>query len=565
MTLLALLPILSLLALLLFVKHPKTQKPLSVPMAGGISLAISLVVALGFFGMPWYSGLPIAVGKALWLAFFVSLIVWGALLLYHLVSDFGAINVINKNIERFVKDRFVAFVLLAWLFTGFLQGIAGFGVPAVIVTPILIALGFNPVKSLAAALLGHSWAVTFGSMGAAFFVISGLTGVPLEDLGIPVWIFNAIGILTTGIGVCWLSDGFKGVKKGLVYVVPVTLVMVIVQYFTIQFEMFALAGLNAALAGLVAMFLLYKLMARGKEEKGESGFYKDKLNLAQAVFPYALIFALLISFQLFDLLDAPDTPRNEQFRNKIGIAFDFPGWNYDEHNPSAVCSRSQVIHGRDSDGNPVIRHGVSPAPNFNRIRLFVHPFLVLLLASIAACIVYKRAGIWDKEKGRNAVRKTVQKGIPATLALLALGNMSLIMMDSGMSNKLAYAIATLVGPLFPLISPFFGVLASFLTGNNTNANILFGNFQYAVADRLGMSTAVMSAAQSISASVGVAIGPTLVLMAALASDQKDKVSDTLKTLIPIMLIIALVMGIANFALLNLGLYEEILKFLGRGG
>jgi L-lactate permease len=80
-----------------------------------------------------------------------------------------------------------------------------------------------------------------------------------------------------------------------------------------------------------------------------------------------------------------------------------------------------------------------------------------------------------------------------------------------------------------------------------------------------MSTAVMSAAQSISASVGVAIGPTLVLMAALASDQKDKVSDTLKTLIPIMLIIALVMGIANFALLNLGLYEEILKFLGRGG
>ena len=553
MTFLALLPILSLLVLLVFVKT-------SVPKAGGISLAVALVVALGFFGMPLTTGLPIAVGKALWLALFVSLIVWGALLLYHLVSDFGAINVINENIKRFVKDKFVAFVLLAWLFTGLLQGIAGFGVPAVIVTPILIALGFNPVKSLAAALLGHSWAVTFGSMGAAFFVIHGLTGVSLEDLGIPVWIFNAIGLFLTGVGVCWLSDGFAGVKKGLSYIIPVSAVMIIVQYFTISFGMYALGGLNTALAGLITMFALYKIRARGKEEKNtEVGFYKDKLNLGQAVFPYALILMLLLSFQMIDLIDPT-------LRNRIGIAPNFSGWNY-AYNPDfvegagvprhIVCENSQVVHGE-------IKHGVMPAQNFNRIRLFVHPFLVLLLASIAACIIYKRAGIWDKKIYSNALKKTVQKGIPATLALLALGNMSLIMADSGMTNKLAYAIADMVGPLFPLLSPFFGVLASFLTGNNTNANMLFGNFQYAIASRLEMNTAVMSAAQSISASVGVAIGPTLILMAALASDQKEKVSEVLKILIPLMLLIALVMGIVNFALLNLGLYEEVLRLLGRG-
>jgi len=505
MTILSLLPIVSLLLCLIVFK-------ISVAKAGAVSLAIALIIALGFFGLPML-GLSVAVGKALWLALFVSLIVWGALLLYHLVSDFKAINVIDKNITIFVQDKFVAFVLLAWLFTGLLQGIAGFGVPSVIVTPILIALGFNPVKSLAAALLGHSWAVTFGSMGAAFFVIQGLTGVPEADLGIPMWIFNTCAHLLTGIGVCWLYDGIKGIKKGLSYVLPVSAIMTAVQFLTIYFGMYSLATLTTALSGLTAMFCLYKL--RTKTTKAQ--FYKDKLNLLQSAFPYALILLLLLLFQIVP----------SEIRNAVAVSPNFPGFETTADQP----------------------HIVEAVINFNPIRLFVHPVLVLLIASVVACVIYKKAGVWDSDVFKGAMKKTVKKGIPATLALLALGNMSLIMMDSGMTNKLAYDTADLTGRLYPLFSPFFGVLASFLTGNNTNANVLFGNFQYAIADRLGVSTAIMTAAQSISASVGVAIGPTLILMGALASGQEGKESLILKKLIPLVLLIALVMGIINFILL----------------
>jgi len=178
---------------------------------------------------------------------------------------------------------------------------------------------------------------------------------------------------------------------------------------------------------------------------------------------------------------------------------------------------------------------------------------VLLIASGAAVLIYKRAKVWDKTVFSEAAKKTVKKGIPATLALLALGNMSLIMMDSGMTNHLAFAVADLTGNIYPLFSGVFGVLGSFLTGNNTNSNILFGTFQYAIAERLieeglNVSTAMFTAAQSIGGAVGVSIGPTLVLMAALASDQKEQVSTILKKLIPIVLVIALVMGIVNLAL-----------------
>jgi lactate permease len=542
MTLLTLIPLVALLICLMAVK-------LTVPKSGAVALVLALGLAFGFFGFT-AAGLGVAVGKALWLALFVSLIVWSALLLYHLVSDFGAIEVVNRSLERVLKDRFVAFLLLAWLFTGMLQGIAGFGVPSVIVAPILIALGFNPVKSVAAALLGHSWAVTFGSMGAAYFVIQNLTDIPPEHLRYPLWIFNTVIHLLTGLGVCWIFDGFKGIAKGLTYVIPVSAAMAGVQFVLVHNEMFHLATILTAASGLVVMFALYKIRERraaagnagGDGNRpgaaGESGRLPSsptaKLNLLQSVAPYALILILLLSFQAIP----------QDIRDRVAIAPSFSG---------SRTTAELFRHVPDEPPNESYSRTVfevPPARNYSPIRLFVHPVFVLLIASAVACGIYKKAGIWNKGVAKDAVKKTVKKGIPATLALAALGSMSLIMMDSGMTYLLASAIGDATRGGFPLISPFLGVLASFLTGNNTNANILFGQLQYDIAGGLNVSTAMMAASQTMSSGLGVAIGPTLVLMAALATKQAENVPQLLKKLIPIVLIIAAVMGIVNYILID---------------
>jgi len=511
MTLLSLLPILALLVLLIFVK-------LSVPKAGAVSLAAALVIALVFFGLSAF-GLVVAVGKALSLALFVSLIVWAALLLYHLVDGFKAIDVINKNFVRLVEDKFVGFLLLAWLFTGVFQGIAGFGVPVVIVAPILIALGFDKVKSLAAALLGHSWAVTFGSMGAAFFIMQMLTGVPYEDLGLPMWIFNTIIIFGTGIGICWLYDGLKGIKKGISYVIPVSVIMSVTQFVIIILGLYSLASLLTAVVGLASMLVLYKLRTKSKST---GGLYSAELTLFQSVLPYAIILLLAILFQFL-----PDVLRD------ISVSFTFPGTETS------------------------LGHIVPPETGYARIRLFGHPAILLLIAAVVAITVYKKAGAWNPEVFKDALKKTAKKGIPATLALLALGSMSLIMKDSGMTDRLSQDVADLTGRFYPFVAPFFGVLGSFLTGNNTNSNILFGSFQYAIAQRLDVSGAVMAAVQSISGSIGVSIGPTLVLMGALASKLEGQESQIYRKLIGIVLIVALVMGIVNFLILEFGLFSMV--------
>jgi lactate permease len=394
---------------------------------------------------------------------------------------------------------------------------------------------------LAAALLGHSWAVTFGSLGAAFFVIQGITGVEYADLAWYMFIFGTAAHFLTGIGVCFVYDGFSGIKKGFLYVLPVSLVMTGVQFLMVSISAYPVAGLVPALVGLITLFGLYKIRSRG-EKKEEAGLYRgEKLNLLQAALPYLVIIVVALSFQLVP----------QSVNDAASFGPNVPGFSTPlDEGPLNFADFEATIGYIGASGNRY--HYVRAETNYNPLRVFRHPAVLLLSAALTAILVYKSVGIFDGEVFKGAIKKTVKKGIPATLALLALGNMSLIMMDSGMTLQLAQTTADLTGQVYPLFAPFIGVLGSFLTGNNTNANVLFGAFQYNIAGVLDFSQAAMSAVQSMTAGVAVSIGPTLILMGALASGQKGVEPTILKKLLPIVLLIALVIGGINVLIMNFG-------------
>lgn len=501
-TFLSFLPILVLLFCLLVLK-------LSASKAGAISMLLALVVAYFFFGIDAF-GLTVVLGKGMVLAIYVLLIIWAALFLYHLVDEFEAIEVINKNIVIFIQDSFVQFLLLAWLFSSVLQGIAGFGVPVVIVTPILILLGFDPIVSTAAVLLGHSWSVSFGSMGSSFSTIFLVTNIPQEYLGITMGLFDVAAMFLTGLAVCYLYGGFEYVKKGLSYVLPASVVMSAVLFTTVRLEMFSLVGLNTALAGLIFTFFMYKL--RSSKAQPSKKLYTGSLTLGQAVLPYSAIIALSLIFQVLNL-------------GTIGFAFKFPGFT------------------------TAFGYAVEAEKAYSKIKLFGHPAPIIIMSAVVAILVYKKAKVWSAARFKNVMSKTVKKCVPTSISLMLLITMALIMMDSGMTNRFAVSVASLTGTLYPLFAPFFGVLGSFITGSNTNSNVIFGQFQYTVAQALGVSGAVMCGVQSIAGSIGVSIGPTTVLMGASAAKLTGQESLIYKKVIGFTLFIALALGIVNYLLL----------------
>lgn len=89
---------------------------------------------------------------------------WPALLLYRVGDRAGAFVALREGIERFSRNELFLVLAFGWVFASFLQGIAGFGVPIAVVTPLLLALGVRPIYAVLIPLIGHAWANMFGTL-----------------------------------------------------------------------------------------------------------------------------------------------------------------------------------------------------------------------------------------------------------------------------------------------------------------------------------------------------------------------------------------------------------------
>lgn len=54
-------------------------------------------------------------------------------------------------------------------------------------------------------------------------------------------------------------------------------------------------------------------------------------------------------------------------------------------------------------------------------------------------------------------------------------------------------VALHVGAIYPFFAPAIGALGAFIAGSNTGSNLMFGQFQFGVAENLGMPTTIMVA------------------------------------------------------------------------
>ncbi len=85
-----------------------------------------------------------------------------------------------------------------------------------------------------------------------------------------------------------------------------------------------------------------------------------------------------------------------------------------------------------------------------------------------------------------------------------------IMIQSGVNvNELksmpiamATWVAASVGEVYPFFAPTVGALGAFLAGSNTVSNLMLSQYQYSVAQAIGVSGATMVAAQSVGAAAG---------------------------------------------------------------
>ena len=127
----------------------------SAMVAGAVGWLIAALVAVLRFGAD-LDLILISQGKGLLLSLDVLLIVWTALLLFQVTNEAGAVVMLGRQLTLLTTDRALQALLLAWMFTAFLQGVGGFGVPVAIIAPRLVTLGFEPTAAVLIPALGHA-------------------------------------------------------------------------------------------------------------------------------------------------------------------------------------------------------------------------------------------------------------------------------------------------------------------------------------------------------------------------------------------------------------------------
>ncbi|WP_324025922.1 L-lactate permease [Aeromonas caviae] len=482
-------------------------------------------------------------------------IVFGAILMLNTLKHTGAITAIRGGFTNISPDRRIQAIIIAWCFGAFIEGASGFGTPAAIAAPLLVAIGF---PALAAVLLGmmiQSTPVSFGAVGTPILV------------GINKGLDNqAIGQTLSAGGSSWdiylqqVTTNVALIHATVGTLMPVLMVMMLTRFFgrnrswteglsILPFAIFAglaftvpyaLTGMllgpefPSLIGGLVGLALVVTAARAGflvpknswdfapENEWPAEWLGSLKLDLKEAAGrPMSLMLAWLPYVALALLLVASRvSPEFKASLLSVSLAF------------------------TDLLGEKGVSASIEP--------LYL-PGGLLVLCALLATLIQARA---LAPLGR-AVSESSRTLIGAGFVLIFTVPMVRIFINSGVNGAdlasmpvtTANFAAGLVGEFFPALSATIGALGAFIAGSNTVSNMMFSQFQFEVAQTLGVSTAAMLALQAVGAAAGNMIAIHNVVAASATVGLLGREGATLrKTALPTLYYL-LVTGLIGLALM----------------
>ena len=460
--LLAMLPIIWLMVALSVLKMPGFK-------ACAIAAVIAAVLAPLYWKQPVALTGAAALEGALNALWPICLVIIAALFTYNLTLETKAMDDIKQMLSGVSVDGRVLILLIGWAFGNFMEGMAGFGTAVAIPAGILVALGFDPVRTIVACLVVNSMPTAFGSVGVPTVTLSAVTGIDAGVLASNVSVIECVlFLLSPFLMVMIFGGGWKALKG----VFGITLVSAL--SFVIP-EMIAGLFLGPQLPdilGSVCCLVCTVLFARKMKSKavpqeymvGGSQEKRRPLDLQSALrawSPFLLILILLLVTTLIPAVKAP---------------------------LSAIKTVAQIYP----------EEGASPL-TFAWVNT---PGVIIFVAAFIGGLIQK-ASLPTMGK---VLLKTLKSNWKTVFTICCVVACAKIMDHSGMTTDISNLLAQ-TGALFPLFSPLIGVLGAFITGSGTSTCVLFGSMQAMTAQRIGADPAWLAAANVMGAGIGKMISP----------------------------------------------------------
>jgi lactate permease len=447
--------------------------------------------------------------QGLFITFDILFIIFGAILLLNVLKYSGAVSVIRSGFTDISADRRVQVVIIAWLFGSFIEGAAGFGTPAAIVAPLLVALGFPALSAVMLGLMVQSTAVTFGAVGTP--VLVGIKG----------------GLQSQEVDASLAEAGMS--------------IMEYLQVITCDVAIFH------ALAGTFMPLIMVSMMTR---YFGANRSWKEGL----AIFPFAifggLAFTIPYVFNAFflgpefpSLLGAPIGLAIVVFAARRGFLLPKENWDFPPRSnwlPEWMGTLEMNLSEDSPDNKPSLviswlpyllvgiflvltRLTQLPIKSFltsikiqwpsilgTEINASSAPLYLPGMILVVVCAITFFLHKMTVPAFKSAFSESAKMLLGAGFVLLFTIPMVRIYINSGLNTSdlpsmpiaMAEMVAANVGQIYPFFAASIGALGAFIAGSNTVSNLMFSLFQFGVAERLLMSPTIIIALQAVGAAAG---------------------------------------------------------------
>jgi lactate permease len=552
LSLLALAPILVVGVLLVGLRWPAKY-------AMPIGFVGAALVGAFAWGMPGVTILAASI-EGLIIALGLLFIIFGALLLLQTLTQSGALATIRAGFTSISPDRRVQAIIIGWLFGSFIEGASGFGTPAAVVAPLLLALGFPALGAVLVGMVIQSTPVSFGAAGTPVLtgVGEGLAGAPqtaartaelgltsegyLAQIGFEVAALHAVaGTLIPLFMVCLLTRFFgenRSFADGLA-VAPFALYSAFAM--TIPYVVVAAVlgpEFPALLGGLIGLALVMFTSSRGflmpkqvwdfppRERWLDRwiGNIEPDTTVASARMTYVRAWAPYVLVALLLVLSRTIEPVKDALQSVTVGPSDILGTGIDEE-----------------------------------LEVLYSPGAVFLVVCLVTYLLHRMSGRQIATSWSVSGRQLAG----AAVALLFALPLVRILINSGpeyntsglesMPLTLAAGAAAVAGGTWPLFAPWIGALGAFIAGSNTVSNLTFSLFQFATAQNIGVDPETVVAAQAVGGAAGNMITVHNVVAASATVGLLGREGDVIRmTIIPMTYYCLLAGGLAYVVIYGVG-------------
>ncbi len=387
----------------------------------------------------------------------------------------------------------------------FLVGIGA--TPVSMLPPVMLALGFSPLVAVALPAIGYDPLTTFALLGVPVVVFTeqlpDSMAITLGEAGSVFAWFMPVVSLGIAISMLWIAGGKKLLlnREGMMLAIICGLTAGIMAIVCNVFLPFT--TLTDVFAGAMVIFVLVlynklrhrSIIDRSYLDENDLAI-EEQMSLRRASIPWVILVVLSLVTNMI--------PQVSHF---LFVTLAFP-----------------------------VQIGAYPSPINTHV--LWQAYTLMLIATLVSIPFFKR----DRTVFKNTMSKFMKRAPRPVLAAAIFFAMAEVMNYSGWiisgtgswlsplepmngidpTNNMIYLLASAtagLGLFYPLLAPFLGLLAGFISGSETSAIAMFTKYHVETSNLISANALVVAASNGIGGGLASVLSPAKIQNAAAVVDQ----------------------------------------------